>query len=42
VSNSQSDVEGKKKSKLSLDTWAVIVALLAIVVIRLGLVHVPW
>jgi hypothetical protein len=42
VSNSESKTAAKPARKLSLDTWAVLVALLAAVLIRLGVVHVPW
>jgi hypothetical protein len=42
VSRSQLDGDSKPKSKLSLDTWAVLVALTAAVLIRLGLIHVRW
>jgi len=39
----QSNVEVKAKPKLSLDTWAVLLAFLAAVLIRLGLLpKVPW
>jgi len=34
---------GVAKRKLSLDSWAVLLALLAAVLIRLGAIpHVPW
>ena len=43
MSNSESKAVAKKPArKLSLDTWAVLVALLAAVLIRLGVVRVPW
>ena len=36
-------VQQKKRWSLSLDTWAVIVALLAALLVRAGLFkHVPW
>jgi hypothetical protein len=39
----QPKVEAKTTSRLSLDTWAVIVALLAAALIRFGLLpRVPW
>jgi len=41
VSNPESTA-ASSKPKLSLDTWAVLVALAAAVLIRLGLIHVPW
>lgn len=35
--------DGIVKPKLSLDTWAVLLALLAAALIRLGAIsHVPW
>jgi hypothetical protein len=35
--------ESTPKRKLSLDTWAVLLALFAAVLIRLGVIpHVPW
>jgi hypothetical protein len=43
VSNTQSTVDAKPRPKLSLDTWAVLIALAAAALIRLGLLpHVPW
>jgi hypothetical protein len=42
VSNPESDAGASSKPKLSLDTWAVLVALAAAVLIRLGLIHIPW
>jgi hypothetical protein len=39
----QPKVEAKTTPRLSLDTWAVIVALLAAALIRFGLLpRVPW
>lgn len=38
----QPQAVAKAGPKLSLDTWAVIVALLAAALVRLGLIHVPW
>jgi hypothetical protein len=33
----------KPASKISLDTWAVLLALLAATLVRLGVIrHVPW
>jgi hypothetical protein len=40
--NPESLASAKAAPKLSLDTWAVLLALVAAVVIRLGLIHVPW
>jgi hypothetical protein len=42
VSNREPAATVSSKPKLSLDTWAVLVALAAAVLIRLGLIHVPW
>ena len=42
MSNSESKAVAKPARKLSLDTWAVLIALLAAVLIRIGVVHVPW
>jgi hypothetical protein len=37
------EVPGKKPWRLSLDSWAVIVALLAALLVRVGVFkHVPW
>lgn len=41
--SSQPKVEAKTTPRLSLDTWAVIVALLAAALIRLGMIpRIPW
>ena len=42
MSNPESQAAPKSRFKLSLDTWAVIVALVAAVLVRLGFLHVPW
>jgi hypothetical protein len=43
MSASEGAVNEKKSRKLSLDTWAVIVALLAAVLVRAGVFkHIPW
>jgi len=43
MSNPKSEVATKSTSKLSLDTWAVIVALVAAALIRFGVIpRVPW
>jgi hypothetical protein len=42
MANSQLDRAEKPQRKLSLDTWAVLIALAAAVIIRLGVVRVPW
>lgn len=35
--------EGKKTWRLSLDSWAVVLALLAALLVRAGVVkHIPW
>lgn len=37
------DIKPRAKSRLSLDTWAVLAALAAAVLIRLGMVpRIPW
>lgn len=41
--NTQSTVDPKPRTKLSLDTWAVLIALAAAALIRLGLLpRIPW
>jgi hypothetical protein len=43
MSESHSGSPGKKSFRLSLDTWAVIVALVAALLIRAGVItRVPW
>jgi hypothetical protein len=42
VSTPESKAVARPVRKLSLDTWAVIIALLAAALIRLGVIHVPW
>lgn len=43
MSDPQPKAVAKPAPRLSLDTWAVIVALLAAALIRFGLLpHVPW
>jgi hypothetical protein len=43
MSASQSGSTAKKSYRLSLDTWAVIVALVAALLIRAGIItRVPW
>jgi hypothetical protein len=43
MSRSQTKAETRAASRLSLDTWAVIMALLAAALIRFGLLpRVPW
>jgi hypothetical protein len=36
------EIANKAKPLLSLDTWAVLLALAAAVLIRSGLLHIPW
>lgn len=39
----ENDVQVKKSWRLSLDTWAVVVALLAALLVRAGVFkHIPW
>ncbi len=43
MSESTAKAAERKTSRISLDTWAVIVALLAAVLIRTGIItRVPW
>ena len=42
MSTPESKAVARPARKLSLDTWAVLIALLAAALIRLGVVHVPW
>jgi len=43
MSRLQTQVEMRAASRLSLDTWAVIIALLAAALIRFGVLpRVPW
>lgn len=42
MSTPESRAVARPTRKLSLDTWAVLIALLAAALIRLGVVHVPW
>lgn len=43
MTNPQSKAAAKPAPKFSLDTWAVLIALLAAALIRFGLFpHVPW
>ena len=42
MADSSGEITTKPSRKLSLDTWAVLVALAAVVLVRLGLIHVPW
>jgi hypothetical protein len=43
MSDRQAAVADTNKRKLSLDTWAVLIALAAAVLIRFGLIRfVPW
>jgi len=43
MSNPNTEVSLRSAAKLSLDTWAVIVALVAAALIRFGIIpHVPW
>jgi hypothetical protein len=43
MSNTNSQTQTKSTPRLSLDAWAVLIALAAAVLIRVGLIHrVPW
>jgi hypothetical protein len=43
MSDSQIKVAAKTAFRLSLDTWAVIIALLTAALVRFGILpHVPW
>lgn len=42
MGNPEATEAASAKPKLSLDTWAVLVALAAAVLIRLGLLHISW
>lgn len=43
MGNLQSKAEAKAASRISLDTWAVILALLAAALVRFGVLpRVPW
>jgi hypothetical protein len=43
MSAEENAVQAKKPWRLSLDTWAVIVALLAALLVRAGVFkHIPW
>ena len=43
MSGSQNKAEAKAALRLSLDTWAVLIALLAAALVRFGVLpHAPW
>ncbi len=43
MSSEENAVQAKKPWHLSLDTWAVIVALFAALLVRVGVFkHIPW
>jgi hypothetical protein len=43
MSTEESGVRVKKPGRLSLDSWAVVVALLAALLVRAGVFkHIPW
>jgi hypothetical protein len=43
MSNANSQTQTKSTPRLSLDAWAVLIALAAAVLIRVGLIHrIPW
>jgi hypothetical protein len=43
MSTPENDVQRKKPWRLSLDSWAVVVSLLAALLVRAGVFkHIPW
>jgi hypothetical protein len=43
MSNSDANTNAKSVPRISLDSWAVLIALAAAVLIRFGLIHrIPW
>jgi hypothetical protein len=42
VVSNEAKVEAKAAPRISLDTWAVLIALAAALLIRVGLIHVNW
>ena len=43
MSNTNSNTNAKNAPRFSLDAWAVLIALAAAVLIRVGLIHrIPW
>jgi len=43
MSNTNSNNNAKNAPRFSLDAWAVVIALAAAVLIRVGLIHrIPW
>jgi hypothetical protein len=43
MSNASSQTQTKSAPRISLDAWAVLLALAAAVLIRFGLIHrIPW
>ncbi len=43
MSTEENAVQGEKPWRLSLDSWAVVVALLAALLVRAGVFkHIPW
>ncbi|MGA2098852.1 MAG: hypothetical protein ABSH39_21380 [Candidatus Acidiferrum sp.] len=43
MSTQENAVEAKKPWRLSLDSWAVVLALLAALLVRVGVLkHIPW
>jgi hypothetical protein len=43
MSNANSNNNAKTAPRISLDAWAVLIALAAAVLIRVGLIHrIPW
>jgi len=43
MSNTTANTNAKSAPRISLDSWAVLIALIAAVLIRFGLIHrIPW
>jgi hypothetical protein len=43
MSNANSQAKPKSSPRFSLDAWAVLIALAAVVLIRAGVIHrIPW
>jgi hypothetical protein len=43
MSNADSKTQSKSSPRFSLDTWAVVIALAAAILIRTGVIHrIPW
>jgi hypothetical protein len=43
MSNATSQADAKPSPRISLDTWAVLLALAAAILVRSGIIHrIPW